>query len=150
MVDFLDGRSHGLLRDRAGGADEDEAHMVLAALVYNVLCSVYVHMPNLLGNQIADRNHGRAVDAVDGSALGNISEERFQRGDVRHIPLDDISLLGQVFGGFFAPKDESTHRLISADQIADDGAAQIAGRTGDDVKLICIVGSHSVFLHIVK
>ena len=145
VVDFLDGRAHGLLGDRAGGADEDQAHTVLAALVDDVLGAVHVHVPDLFRHQVADGDHGRAVDAVDFGVLGNVREQSFERRDIGHVALDDLRLFGQVLGSLFATEDEGAHGQVLADEITDDGAAQVAGRPGDDVKLV-VVGSHYVFL----
>ena len=118
---------------------------MLAALVDDVLGAVHVHVPDLFSHQIADRDHGRAVDAVNSGVLGNVREEGFERRDISHVAFDDLRFLRQVLGGLFAPEDESANRKLLGDKIADDGAAQVTGRTGDDVEFVGI-GSHFIFL----
>ena len=81
------------------------------------------------------------MDAVDRSVLGKIGEQVFERSEIGHVALDDLGLLWQVFCRFLAPQDESADRQLSADQAADDGAAEISGRSGDNVELIVGIGN---------
>ena len=104
------------------------------ALVDDVLGAVHVHMPDPVRHQVADGDHGRAVDAVDCGVFGDIREEGIQGGNVGHVALIDVGTLGQVLCSLFAPEDEGAHGLAVCDQSAYDGAAQIAGGAGDDVK----------------
>ena len=118
--------------------DKHQAHGVGLALVNDVLGAVHVHVPDLVRNQIADGDHGCAVDAVDRGMLGNVGEERIQGGNVGHVALIDVCALRQVLGRLFAAEDEGAHGLAVCDQIADDGAAQIARSPGYDIKLIIV------------
>ena len=148
VLHLADDGALGLLGDGAGGADENEARTVGLALVDDVLRAVHVHMPDLVRHQVADGDHGRAVDAVDSGVFGDVGEERVQRGDVGHVALIDVGALGQVLRGLLAPEDEGADGLAVCDQMADDGAAQIACGPGDYVKLIIVKnGSHCIFLH---
>ena len=151
VVDFLDGGAHGLLGDGAGGADEDEAGVVLLALVDDVLRAVHVHMPDLVGHQIADGDHRGTVDHIGGSIFRDVRELGLQRRDVGHVALDNLRAFWQMLGRFLAPQDEGADVLVVADQLADDGAAQVAGRAGDDVKLVMVgIGVHFMILRIQK
>ena len=146
---LTDDRALGLLRDGAGGADEDQARAVGLALVDDVLSTIHVDMPDLVRHQVADGDHGRAVDAVDRGVLGDIRKERVQRRNIGHVSFIDVGTFGKMAGGFLAAKDKGADSLAVCDQIADDGAAQIAGRAGDDVKLITIfIVIHCIFLHV--
>ena len=147
VLHFADDGALGHLGDGAGRTDEDETRAVGLALVDDVPGTVYIHMPDLVRHQVADGDHSRAVDAVDGGVLGNVGEECVQGGDIGHVALVDVCALGQVPGSLLAPEDEGTHGLAIGDQMADDCAAQVAGRAGDDVKLVVGDGIHCIFLH---
>ena len=89
------------------------------------------------------------MDAVDRGVLGDIRKERVQRRNIGHVSFIDIGTFGKMAGGFLAAKDKGADSLAVCDQIADDGAAQIAGRAGDEVKLITIfIVIHCIFLHV--
>ena len=151
VVDLFDGDAHGLLGDRAGGADEDEPGIVLAALVDDILGAVYIHVPDLFGHQAADGDHRGAVDDVGGCAFRNVREQGRKRFDVGDVTLDDRGGLGQMLRCFLAPQNESADVPVVADQIADDGTAQIPGRSGDDIKLVVDgIGFHFLFPRIQK
>ena len=77
--------------------------------------------------------------AID-SLLGKIGEQGFERREIGHVALNDLGLPGKMLCSFLAPQDKCADGQLSADQAADDGAAEVSGRSGDNVELVIGIG----------
>ena len=151
MIHLADRCAHGLLRDRAGRADEDQPCAVCAALVDDVLCAVYIHTPNLLRHQRANGDHRRAVDDIGGRAFRDVCKERLKRGCIGHIAFHNIRAFRQVLCRLLAAQDKGANRLLLSDKLPHDGAAQIARCAGHNIKFVHIrIGIHDSFLRMTK